>query len=251
MVAAALVSAVAAAQEGPSDGGQATAAELGQGLYERLCATCHGVDGRGGGEYANLLSVPPPDLTGIAARRDGAFPRDEIVSLIDGRLTPRAHGSAEMPVWGRRLRAGDLEAEGELGGEIYLLVSYLETLQPTTAHPADEDEDPKVAQAGAEPFARNCAACHGVSGAGDGPTAASLATPPPDLRSIARRNDGRFPTLRVARAIDGRDRLGAHGSRDMPIWGRRLRAPGGVARDAVVRGEVMLYVEYLRSIQLP
>ena len=156
-----------------------------------------------------------------------------------------------MPVWGRRLRTGDPGADGELGGEIYLLVAYLETLQPAAAPPADGKEDPKVAQAGAGPFARNCATCHGVAGAGDGPTAASLATPPPDLRSIARRNDGRFPTLRVARAIDGRDRPGAHGSRDMPIWGRRLRAPGGVGRDAVVRGEVMLYVEYLRSIQVP
>ena len=149
------MSAAAAAPADPEDASQATAAELGHGLYEQYCATCHGLDGRGGGEFANLLGVPPPDLTGIAARRGGAFPAEEIAEWIDGRLTPRAHGSPEMPVWGRRLGVEDPGGAGELGGEIYLLVAYLETLQPAAARSPDGEDDPKVAQAGAEPFQRN------------------------------------------------------------------------------------------------
>ncbi len=230
-----------------------TAAEVGQALYERHCAVCHGLDARGGGEFANLLTVPPPDLTAIATRRGGSFPAEEIGELIDGRLTPRAHGNPEMPVWGRRLGAASPGRDGEVEGEVYLVVEYLRSLQPAaTASPqVPEEESRKVTQFGGEQFQRNCASCHGVAGAGDGPVGASLASPPPDLRTIARRNGGTFPTLRVARVIDGRDRIAAHGSRDMPIWGKRLRAPGGLGRDAVVRGEVMLYVDYLRSIQAP
>ena len=45
----------------------------------------------------------------------------------------------------------------------------------------------------------------------------------------------------------------AHGSREMPIWGRKLADP--IAEDAsgeeVARGRIDLLVEYLKTIQVP
>jgi len=59
------------------------------------------------------------------------------------------------------------------------------------------------AERGAEVFAANCVACHGQDARGNGPQAASLGTAPPNLREIAKRNDGTFPFVDVASTIDG------------------------------------------------
>ena len=50
--------------------------------------------------------------------------------------------------------------------------------------------------------------------------AASLKTPPSDLRRIAARNAGVFPIARVQRVITGEEPLPTgHGTREMPLWG--------------------------------
>ena len=64
-------------------------------LYRRYCASCHGLAGRGDGPAADALSPRPTDLT--AATLD----LPELMKVIDGRRTVRAHGSAAMPVWGQ------------------------------------------------------------------------------------------------------------------------------------------------------
>ncbi|MCF2905490.1 cytochrome c [Octadecabacter sp. CECT 8868] len=63
-----------------------------------------------------------------------------------------------------------------------------------------------------------CATCHGVDAQGGGPMSATLILQPPDLTLLADRNDGVFPTTRVAMRIDGRDPLVSHGS-PMPVYG--------------------------------
>jgi mono/diheme cytochrome c family protein len=72
-------------------------------LYREFCASCHGVKGHGNGPVASSLRQKVPDLTLIAKRRGGSFPAEEIHRIVDGRLIPRAHGSAETPVWGWEL----------------------------------------------------------------------------------------------------------------------------------------------------
>lgn len=52
-------------------------------------------------------------------------------------------------------------------------------------------------------FDRNCAICHGRTGAGDGPQADALPLPPANLRGIAAANDGVFPAERVMATIYG------------------------------------------------
>ena len=63
-----------------------------------------------------------------------------------------------------------------------------------------------------------CATCHGVDLCGGGPMAPTLILQPPDLTGLAARNDGVFPTTRVAMRIDGREPLVSHGS-PMPVYG--------------------------------
>ena len=67
--------------------------------YRDGCAVCHGMQGTGNGAIAALLTVPPPDLTALAAANGGAFPFGRVYRVIDGRAPVAGHGSSEMPVW--------------------------------------------------------------------------------------------------------------------------------------------------------
>ena len=79
---------------------------------------------------------------------------------------------------------------------------------------------------GAKVYAAYCASCHGLKGLGDGPVAASLKIPTPDLTTLTRRNQGQFPSSRVAESIKGETSTQAHGSADMPVWGPSLPKHG-------------------------
>lgn len=100
--------------------------------YERFCAACHGDEGKGDGPVASALVNGAPDLTLIAQRRDGLFPRDMIKNTIDGRFRIDAHGTEAMPVWGYEFYVtegagnfSDQNVEAIVAG----LVDYLESIQ--------------------------------------------------------------------------------------------------------------------------
>lgn len=117
---------------GQNEGGVGTAERD----FRLYCSTCHGENGRGDGPKTFGLSVPPPDLTGLSRRNGGAFPRERLQAIIDGRETLKNHGEREMPVWGVWFK---MEAEEDLGGaegdegtvqrRIRALIDFLETLQ--------------------------------------------------------------------------------------------------------------------------
>jgi mono/diheme cytochrome c family protein len=96
-----------------------------------------------------------------------------------------------------------------------------------------------------------CSACHGMEGRGDGPVAPDLRTPPADLTQIAKRRGGQFPVADIAAYIDGRADVRAHGNRDMPVWGERFgeQVGGGSLGEEVVRGNLLILVNYIQSIQ--
>jgi mono/diheme cytochrome c family protein len=123
---------------------------------------------------------------------------------------------------------------------------------PAAASASAVPGDPVLAELGAESFQRYCASCHGATAHGDGPAAGALKRPPADLTRIAARRGGAFPEGEIARFIDGRYGVDAHGSREMPVWGERLgeRIPEPGVSEEVVRGQIAVLIEYLKGIQV-
>lgn len=74
-------------------------ADRGRDVYVTHCATCHGSTGHGNGPMADVLSVAPTDLTGLAARNGGVFPTAGVVQRVDGSDVVLPHGDP-MPWWG-------------------------------------------------------------------------------------------------------------------------------------------------------
>ncbi len=106
----------------------------GKTLYMQNCVSCHGVDARGDGPAAARLSTLPPDLTKIAARRDGEWPALEIMEILSGysrNILPRE----EMPVIVDLLDNDMSEFDTGNGDPILMptkliaIADYLESLQ--------------------------------------------------------------------------------------------------------------------------
>lgn len=102
-----------------------------------------------------------------------------------------------------------------------------------------------------------CAVCHGLSGKGDGPMAGQLTSRMPDLTTLAKANKGIFPFDRVYQTIDGAIVVKAHGTREMPIWGRVFRMQSSLFFDAypaqntesAARSRMLALTEYLYRLQ--
>jgi mono/diheme cytochrome c family protein len=102
---------------------------------------------------------------------------------------------------------------------------------------------------GPDLFVFYCATCHGRDGRGNGPAAAALEVPPPDLTQLSRRHGGTFPRDRVERfvASDGDSLTPAHGSSAMPVWGPIFRSLDPT--DALVTVRIANLVAHVESIQ--
>ena len=103
-------------------------------------------------------------------------------------------------------------------------------------------------------FRHYCAQCHGLSGVGNGPTAAALKKKPTDLTQLAKKNGGVFPEQEVRDFIDGTRTTPSHGTREMPIWGYQFGAPartgsGSSYSNVNVGKKIDLLVAYIKSIQ--
>ncbi|GLH73639.1 hypothetical protein GETHLI_21410 [Geothrix limicola] len=101
---------------------------------------------------------------------------------------------------------------------------------------------------GAEMYASYCASCHGPKGQGDGPVAAHLKTPVPDLTQLSKQNKGVFPKERVGQVIRGEAGVQTHGLREMPVWGPFFRTMNN-SQEPVVRIRVANLTQYLESLQ--
>ncbi len=102
------------------------------------------------------------------------------------------------------------------------------------------------AERGKAIFAEQCMPCHGMDD--QLPTKTDLETKPPDLTLIMdRRKKAEFPVAEIARIIDGRLLVKAHGPREMPVWGEVYDSLG-MDQDEI-RGRKGELVAYLMSIQ--
>lgn len=111
--------------------------------FQRYCAACHGAGGRGDGPVASAIFKTVPDLTLIAERRDGKFPRQMISNAIDGRWEIDAHGTRMMPVWGYEFWVNEGAGEfSDMGVSVILdgLVDYLQSIQVDALAPVNNSQ---------------------------------------------------------------------------------------------------------------
>lgn len=100
----------------------------GRELYVAYCASCHGMDGRGGGPAAEAMDMRPADLTALAEKHGGRFPAVRVQRLLGGIEGLPAHGGKRMPVWGPAFLPLS-PAEGQAAVLIDRLVQYLQSIQ--------------------------------------------------------------------------------------------------------------------------
>jgi mono/diheme cytochrome c family protein len=125
-----------------------------------------------------------------------------------------------------------------------------------TASVAFAQEDLGPESIGKMEFQKNCAACHGKGGKGDGPLIEFLKQTPPDLTLLSKNNGGVFPQEKVYEWIRDPQKIRAHGTDEMPIWGERYSreiieyyGPDYAGPGSSVRQRILELVFYLGSIQ--
>jgi mono/diheme cytochrome c family protein len=97
--------------------------------FHDYCSPCHGRDGTGHGPVAVALKPPPANLTLLASKNKGVFPRARVRDYItNGSGEIAAHGSSAMPVWGPTFRALD-SSDRSVAVRIGNIVEYLTTIQ--------------------------------------------------------------------------------------------------------------------------
>lgn len=111
------------------------------------------------------------------------------------------------------------------------------------------------ADMGKREFEANCAACHGVTGKGNGPITDLLKKSPPDLTLLAKNNGGVLPVARLYEVIDG-SAVAGHGTREMPVWGTEYKrraaeyyADVPYNPEVYVRARILALIDYLNRLQ--
>ena len=151
---------------------QAGDAGAGRAVYEKRCAWCHGVEGKGDGPGAANLDPKPRDFTQgkykIRTTASGKAPTDADLFRT---ITDGMPGSS-MPAW----KVLPEKAR-------WNLVAYLKTFAPEALkEPTKVADTPKEVASSKESLARGkemfeaieCNKCHGAQGRADGPSAPDL-----------------------------------------------------------------------------
>jgi high-affinity iron transporter len=150
----------------------------GRQLYEQRCASCHGMTGLGDGPQARSIDPAPPALGTRDAMHD-------VTPALMYRIVSVGIAGTPMTGWANVMTPD----------ERWSVVSYVNSLRATRG---------QVAQ-GEGLYAQRCAACHGMSGLGDGTRGASLSKLPPEIASFAwqaERSDSQLATV-VRQGIAG------------------------------------------------
>lgn len=119
-----------------------------------------------------------------------------------------------------------------------------------TAQAAPNGANAQTLGAGRALFLQHCASCHGADGKGGGPVADTLKGPVADLTALPQKG-GVVDEARIRTSIDGTQAVTAHGTREMPVWGKVLGKTGPKRGDAWAQADIATLIEYLKSIQSP
>ena len=134
-------------------------AERGAPLFAQYCSGCHGVLGNGVAPATASLLPRPANLT-VFRYSDRAF----------AAILHNGVAGSSMPAW------RDLNPQ-----QVADLGAYVASLHVTSAAAAADSAN---VGRGAQLYAQNCTACHGVGGGGDGPAAIALRPRPYDFRHL-------------------------------------------------------------------
>lgn len=108
---------------------------------------------------------------------------------------------------------------------------------------------PSYVPSGKAMFKQYCAACHGADAKGRGPAAPTLNKRVPDLTTLSKRHDGKFPYDYVGSVLRFGTGSRAHGSPEMPVWGPIFQYLENY-NEAAVRQRIRNLCDYLESIQV-
>ena len=198
--------------------------------------------------HLSAPSLPGPGVAGVGARlrcQQGAY---------HGRAVPRKNGRGCFVIGTRFAKMGGLghrcpaEAEEDFLmwrlRVVFASFLILTGLCPVTAARAEDDAAERL-------YLHYCSSCHGKTGVGDGPLASLLQQRPTDLTRLAEASGGEISLLKLMRSIDGRRRVRAHGSSEMPVWGEVLGPRSGDSEAEQVRaaGKLLLLAYYVESLQ--
>lgn len=119
----------------------------------------------------------------------------------------------------------------------------------------DQPKNPRGEQIarGKDLFMQYCSTCHGEDARGK--IIDTLKVQPANLRLIHKMHrTPEFPIAEVARVIDGRKIVAAHGPREMPVWGDLFRQEGLFEEGVVItedqlKGKLADIISYLMAIQ--
>ncbi len=137
-------------------------------------------------------------------------------------------------------------------GKILIVIMALAVLVSAQEQPQKEVKHvpikPTSAASGQEMYKTYCAVCHGIDGKGNGPAAEALKVPPPDLTTLAEKNGGKYPAMKVSAVIRGDQMMPSHGSKEMPVWGNLFWSMSG-GHSSEVQQRVTNLNRYLESLQ--
>ena len=119
----------------------------------------------------------------------------------------------------------------------FLVVAFTICMAGANPRPTvHETPPPNYVPSGKVTYLRHCATCHGVDAKGRGPLGLFLKTPPSDLTLLAKRHGGKFPYQYVSNVLEFGPGVTAHGSSDMPTWGRFLATSINKMKESYRRG---------------
>jgi mono/diheme cytochrome c family protein len=146
---------------------QSSPSSRGKEVYEKHCAECHGVTGKGDGPAAHLMMPHPRDFSAakykIRTTETGSLPSDEDLTRS---VRQGLYGSA-MPAWQKLLSDDDIRS----------VVAYLKAFSPRFASetpkpiaaPSPVPPSPASTERGAAVYTKlQCDKCHGTDGRGTG-----------------------------------------------------------------------------------
>jgi len=133
-------------------------------------------------------------------------------------------------------------------GFLFLVVALTQACNNEPKNPRGEQ-----IERGKALFMEYCATCHGEDARGK--LIDTMKVQPANLRLVQKMHrTPEFPIAEVARVIDGRKLVAAHGPREMPVWGDLFRQEGLFEEgkqitEAELKGKLADIISYLMEIQ--